>query len=332
MSIVSRERVRSIVEAYPRCRIMVIGDIMLDEYMWGDVRRISPEAPVPVVEIESVTHRLGGAANVVQNLAGLGMKPRLVSLRGNESTGERLNEMLVEASCITDGIVVSETRPTTTKTRIMAKQQQVCRADREITGAPGDDDLENLLTSFDRAVTEVDGVLVSDYGKGVLCRSLLKHVTQECRERGIFVAVDPKEQHFDLYNGVDVITPNLKETHAALGLPQARRSNEEIRELGSQLLNRLSMKMLLVTLSERGMALFQREGNTFDHLPTVARAVYDVTGAGDTVISVFTASMLSGATPLEAAYIANHAAGMTVAQIGTSSVDPESLIDSCCPV
>ncbi len=332
MSMISRERVRSIVEGYPGCRIMVIGDIMLDEYMWGDVRRISPEAPVPVVEIESITQRLGGAANVVQNLASLGMRPHLVSVHGNDTTGERLTEMLLEAGCITDGMVVSENRPTTTKTRIMAKQQQVCRADRETVGQLTDVDLRNLLSSFDRTISEVDGVLISDYGKGVICRPLLKHVTQKCSERGVFVAVDPKEQHFDLYNGVDVITPNLKETHAALGLPQARRSDEEIRDLGRQLLSTLSMKMLLVTLSERGMALFQRDGDGFDHLPTVAREVYDVTGAGDTVISVFTASMLSGATPLEAAYIANHAAGFTVAQIGTSSVDPESLIDSCCPV
>lgn len=322
------KQVRKLLTAIKKSSIIVVGDTMIDEYFWGDVQRISPEAPVPVVAVGSVTRRLGGAANVVQNLATLGVAPHLVSICGNDENGTYLAKMLREVGCSIEGLYRSESRPTTIKTRIIARQQQVVRADREQIGDLSDKECDALLTAFNRLLPHADGVIISDYGKGVISPSLITGMIEKCREKGNFIAIDPKDRHMHLYNGVSLITPNLKEAHMLAGKPFHPCSNREVEKLGWQLMDHYDLAYLLITLSERGMALFCGDDHHFSLLPTVAQNVFDVTGAGDTVISLFTTAITSGATPVEAATLANHAAGIAVAQIGTASVTPDQLLES----
>ncbi|MFP4241913.1 MAG: D-glycero-beta-D-manno-heptose-7-phosphate kinase [Chitinispirillaceae bacterium] len=325
----SPERIRKIVDEFKSSEIMVVGDVMLDEYMWGDVKRISPEAPVPVVEIESVTKRLGGAANVVQNLRKLDLAPVLISLCGRDENGRKLCGMLESSGCSSEGLVQSPKRPTTIKTRVMARHQQIVRADRETTTDLDSQEHDALWSRFEEKLDSVKGVIVSDYGKGVISEPFIGHLIEACTRKGKFVAIDPKERHFDLYRGVSVITPNLKEAHAMLGLPYGSCSDQQVEKIGWELMERLSLPYLLITLSERGMGLFEKDSKSYTNLPTAARKVFDVTGAGDTVISVFSAASVCGATPLEAAFLANHAAGLTVAELGTASVNAASLLNDC---
>ncbi len=327
---ISPDRLKEITDSFETTKIMVIGDIMIDQYMWGDVNRISPEAPVPVVEVEDVTFRLGGGANVVQNLVKLGITPVLVSVYGDDSNGEKILEMLSDINCPREYLYRSSERHTTIKTRIMARQQQVVRADRESCNDLTDNELHNISEMFEKALSSVKAVIISDYGKGVICPVFLNKIITLCHKKEVLIAVDPKERHFDFYNGVACITPNLKEAHTALGIPYIGcPSDKDIEDIGWRLVDKLGLLYLLITLSERGMALFQREGKKHIHLPTVAQEVYDVTGAGDTVISLFTASLVCGATPVEAAFLANHAAGITLSELGTASVDIETLLKSC---
>ncbi len=315
------QRLKAVLRAMRR-------DSMIDEYFWGDVDRISPEAPVPVVTVQSVSRRLGGAANVVQNLAKLGVSPCIVSVCGNDDNGRVLSTMLTETGCATEGLYASGERPTTIKTRIIARNQQVVRADRELIRDLDDAESAALLAAFGRLCERADGAIISDYGKGVVSPGLVTAILGNCVSKGKFVAVDPKERHTHLYKGASVITPNLREAHMLLGYPQRACSDGEIEALGWRIVESYRLPYLLITLSERGMALFCREERTFDLLPTAARKVFDVTGAGDTVISVFTAAMSCGATPLEAADLANHAAGLTVAELGTASAGADEILAS----
>jgi D-beta-D-heptose 7-phosphate kinase/D-beta-D-heptose 1-phosphate adenosyltransferase len=214
------------------------------------------------------------------------------------------------------------------KTRIIARNQQVVRADREERRALDENELAQALSMVTRILPEVQGVIISDYGKGVVCKPLIKKVVAACGKHGLFVSVDPKVDHFELYSNVSVITPNLLEAHTALNIPYHQCTDEQIEQLGWKLLDKLGLACLLVTLGERGMGLFERKGRRFTHLPTVARKVYDVTGAGDTVISVFSAASVCGAAPLEAAWLSNHAAGLTVAELGTASVRADKLLSA----
>jgi D-beta-D-heptose 7-phosphate kinase/D-beta-D-heptose 1-phosphate adenosyltransferase len=323
-------RVRNIGRLLGRQRVMVIGDSMLDRYIWGDVNRISPEAPVPVVQVQRVTNGFGGAANVARNLRTLEVEPFLLSICGADENAEILKEMLTSIGCSTQGIVTSRSRPTTVKTRVIARHQQIVRIDNEVNTELSNSERKALIRIFEKHLLQSDAVIISDYSKGLVCPSFISYVISACSKAGKFVAIDPKIRHFDYYRGVDVITPNLMETHAALGLPIHHRTDDEVQEMGWKLLDMLNLKNLLITLSERGMALFQKKGRVFNHLPTEAREVYDVTGAGDTVISVFTAAICCKASPIEAAFMANHAAGITVAEVGTSSVTASQLVKKCC--
>ena len=323
------QRLAAIVTAMRASTVVVVGDCMIDEYFWGDVERISPEAPVPIVAVNSVSRRLGGAANVVQNLARLGVRTSLVSVCGNDDNGTNLSAMLGEIGCGADGLFRSPQRPTTIKTRIIARHQQVVRADRERIGDLDDAELATLSAAFDAGIRTAGGVIISDYGKGVICPALIGRVLEQCTTRGIFVAIDPKDRYMNLYKGAGIITPNLREAHLLAGIPNRQCTNEEIVSLGWNIVETYNLRYLLITLSERGMALFSRDTREFTHLPTVAQKVFDVTGAGDTVIGVFTAAIAAGATAIEAAFLANHAAGLTVAQLGTASVSPEELLAAC---
>jgi D-glycero-beta-D-manno-heptose-7-phosphate kinase len=326
---VSIDRIKAIVSGFKKRSILVVGDCMIDKYIWGEVRRISPEAPVPVVQAESQSERLGGAANVVQNLSALGVSPYLISLCGKDADGELLIAMLQKTGCSTVGLFQSENRPTTIKTRILAGHQQIVRVDREIIADMNKMEYARLWKSAGEILPSVQAVIISDYAKGVISQPFIGNLIKKCKLLGKFVAIDPKERHFNLYRGVSIMTPNLKEAHIALGVPFRHCSDEEIKALGWKIINKYRLPFLLITLSERGMALFQREGTVFTHLPTVAQKVFDVTGAGDTVISAYCAAITNRASPLEAAFISNHAAGLTVAELGTASVGPDALLKAC---
>jgi|WetSurMetagenome_2_1015567.scaffolds.fasta_scaffold00026_47 D-glycero-beta-D-manno-heptose-7-phosphate kinase len=326
---ISTARLSQIIKGFARSSIMVIGDSMLDEYVWGDVARISPEAPVPVVHVQSRSFRLGGAANVVQNLKSLNVTPHLVSLCGDDEPGKSIRERLTQSGCSADGLIVSSHRTSTIKTRIMARHQQIVRVDAESVNDLTVAEAALLWDKFSSLLSEVQGVIISDYSKGVVSKPFLARILNACKKRRVFVAIDPKKRHFDLYKGVNIITPNLREAHAALGLPYVNIEDKDIETLGWAIIRKLDLPYLLITLSERGMALFDRAAHRYFHLPTVAQNVFDVTGAGDTVISVYSAAVTSKAKPLEAAFLANHAAGLTVAELGTACVTGEELLAAC---
>ena len=325
MSILTQERLEELFDNLNRTRVLVYGDLMIDQYLWGNVTRISPEAPVPVVEVDSETMHLGGAANVARNISAIGCSVELVGLVGDDDNATRLKYLLEREGITQHKLVSDQKRPTTVKTRIIAHNQQVVRADREsrdeIDGYTEDEFVKHIETRLG----EIQGLLISDYGKGVITTSLLKRVVGLARDNGKFISVDPKETHFRNYRQVSVITPN--EHEAAFAAGRRIRDEESLKEVGWGLLKELELESILVTLGARGMALFEKNGD-FHHLPTVAKKVYDVTGAGDTVIAVLTAMVAAGATRLEAAYIANQAAGIVVGYIGTAHVGRDELFDT----
>lgn len=316
---------RALVAGFRGRRVAVLGDCMLDRYLWGRVDRISPEAPVPVVEIERESESLGGAGNVAANLAALGAEPRLIGVIGEDEPGGRLVAALEERGVSPRWLVRDASRPTTLKTRIIAHSQQVVRADREsradVAGAP----LDRLLAVIEAELPGCQALVVSDYGKGVIQARVLDAALGVARARGIAVCVDPKESHIDAYRGVSILTPNQHEA----GYVQGRRivDQESLLEVGWGLRERLDADAVLVTRGPEGMSLFER-GGRYTHLPTVARDVYDVTGAGDTVVSVVAVALAAGADFPSACYLSNHAAGVVVGELGTASCSPEALLAS----
>jgi len=325
MSTMSPERIREIVDGIAAASVMVIGDVMLDRYVWGLVSRISPEAPVPVVDVHDETSRLGGAANVATNAASLGARCRLVGVVGEDEVGRDLADRAGRMGVAVGGLVIDPGRPTTVKTRVIAHDQQVVRTDKEFRGEVEGAVREALLSSAIDGLSDCDAVIVSDYGKGVMNRDLLERLIPATRNSGKIISVDPQETHFRNYKRVSLITPNQFEAGGAMG----RRIDDEksLLEVGWDIMKLLENDALLITRGPDGMSLFEKDGS-FSHFPTVARKVYDVTGAGDTVICVFTLALCAGATMAEAAQVANHAAGIVIREIGTASARPDQLIDS----
>lgn len=325
MSILTLARLKQLFHDLPRGNVLVYGDVMIDQYLWGKVDRISPEAPVPVVEVESETLQLGGAANVARNISALGCNVELVGLVGDDDNATRLKHLLEREGIRNYKLVSDQKRPTTVKTRVIAHNQQVVRADRE-SRAEIDGYTENEMVSYiESRLPEIQCLLISDYGKGVITLPLLQRIVPLARKRNRFIAVDPKESHFRNYRQVSVITPN--EHEAAFAAGQRIRDDDSLQAVGWGLLKELELDSILVTLGARGMALFEQDGS-FNHLPTVAKKVYDVTGAGDTVIAVLTAMMAAGASRLEAAFVANQAAGIVVGYIGTAYVGKDELFNT----
>jgi len=325
MAGLSSGRVAEIVGAFQGKRVMVLGDVMLDRYLWGAVSRISPEAPVPVVDVAEETTRLGGAANVANNVAALGAACSIYGVVGEDEDGLRLLHRMEERGINAAGLVSDPGRPTTVKTRIIAHSQQVVRADREsrreVDQGAGRALRDRILTDLD----SFDAVVVSDYGKGVITQPLLEELIPRVRQAGRIVSVDPKEAQFKNYKRVSLITPNQFE---AGGLVSRRITDESsLLEVGWQVFDLLEPDALLITRGEKGMSLFEA-GRSYTHFPTVARHVYDVTGAGDTVISSFTMALCSGASMAEAAEIANHAAGLVIREVGTATVKPADLLSA----
>jgi len=313
------------IPRFRNARVLVIGDLMVDEYIWGNVSRISPEAPVPVVSVTSESLRLGGAGNVVNNIHALGGKVWVLGIVGNDDMGRKVLHDLRRMGLETKGVVVQPGGITTVKTRIIAHNQQVVRYDREVVREIPAEHLERILSLLAERIDEVDAVLISDYGKGVICGPLMERVCSLTLGAGKILAVDPKVKNFPLFQKVTIITPNHYEAAQAAGRWVS--SEEDLVMVGRTLLQQLQARSVLITRGEKGMTLFQENGEV-TNIPTMAKEVYDVTGAGDTVISVLTLAMAAGATPKQAAFLSNYAAGIVVGEVGTATLRASELEDS----
>jgi len=297
--------------------ILVIGDIIVDEFIWGDVTRISPEAPVPVVSVERIDRRLGGSANVVRNLHALDTPSAMFGLVGDDEPGRWVHQRLAELDSDDRGVITkTNDRPTAIKTRIIARHQQVVRYDREWTTPAQATTHQALLTSLDALQENASATILSDYGKGVLTPDFIRVLIS--RLKGGIIAVDPKPEHTDAYRGATLITPNLMEAAAMAGMA-VRNDDDHVEAIAKVLHERLELQYVLITRSEKGMTLF--DGIAHHHIPTAARDVFDVTGAGDTVIAVFTTCLARGDDALTAATLANHAAGVVVGKLGTATAN-----------
>jgi D-beta-D-heptose 7-phosphate kinase/D-beta-D-heptose 1-phosphate adenosyltransferase len=331
----SYNRVRQILTAGTAARISVVGDAMLDHFIWGSVARISPEAPVPVVDFERESYMPGGAANVARNLTALKVPTELLAVVGKDISAEQLKRLLSEQRIGCRGMLESATRSTSIKTRIVAHKQQVVRIDRETRDGIDDDLTNRLLRTLQSAIRTTAAIIVGDYGKGVITQSLLDQIKKLCRRHGVWLSLDPKPIHHLNLTNLSLITPNRKETFELADIPDDTRRQNPLEDVNlmraaNKLLSELRPALLLITLGELGMLLCQRGEKPF-HIPTVAQEVFDVSGAGDTVIASFTLAIATGASPLEAAILSNHAAGIVVGKIGTATTTPEELLASFKP-
>ena len=328
----SATRARRILAAAARARVLVVGDLMLDHFIWGKVARISPEAPVPVVEFERESFMPGGAANVARNLTALNTPAELLGMVGRDLPARQLQRLLQQHQIGCRGLLASATRPTSVKTRIVAHKQQVVRIDRESRDGLDRNLTVRLVGTLQAMIPKSAAVIVGDYGKGVVTQPLLDALKQLCRKHGVWLSLDPKPVHHLTLSGLSLITPNRKEAFELAHVPDETRNPNPLADanlllVAERLLSELQPAVLLITLGELGMLLCQRDQKPF-HIPTVAQEVFDVSGAGDTVIASFTLAIAGGASPLEAAILSNHAAGIVVGKLGTATVAPEELLAS----
>ncbi len=319
---VSRRRLCEVVRGFRHRRVLVVGDVMLDEYVWGDVSRISPEAPIPIVEEVRESARPGGAANVLADVREHPGEGSIVGPVGDEATAESLRALLSSPGVDISGLVVDRTRPTSLKRRVVARGQQMLRVDRESSAVVEGDAGARIVASARDAVLESEAVIVSDYGKGVITRELIDCVVTVAGKMGKPVAVDPKRSCLDVYRGATVITPNHQEVELFMGVKIV--DEDGLKEAGRRMLKELDARAVLITRGEQGMLLVEPEGAV--NIPAVAREVYDVTGAGDTVIAALVLGLVSGASMLEGAHVANYAAGLVVGKVGTATVNSEELL------
>lgn len=318
------QRVEEIVQNLQGKTIAVIGDLMLDRYFWGSVSRISPEAPVPVIDIEHETFHLGGAANVAHNLRSLGIHPVLCGIVGDDDEGDTLRNTAESSGLNISGILTDIHRPTTVKTRIMGNNQHIARLDKEKRDFINDDTSSAILSVLN-SLQDLDGIIIEDYNKGVITRHLIQLLTDVSKEKNIPLFVDPKRNFFFDYKHATVFKPNRKEAQEALGY--ALKNTSDIMRAGSELLERLEAENVLLTLGEEGMMLFQQNGD-ISSVPTKARHIADVSGAGDTAIATLAAAITGGATMTEAAELANIGAGVVCEEPGIVSIQPQVLISA----
>jgi rfaE bifunctional protein kinase chain/domain len=326
------DQLRDVLKRFAQQEMVVVGDVMLDHFLWGKVSRISPEAPVPVVEITRESYFPGGAANVARNLRALGAEVRIMGVLGEDDAGHKLHGALDEQGIQTGGLIVDSSRPTTLKTRIVAHNQQVVRFDRESNNVVLPSMQDELFHRFLGILPEADAVIFEDYAKGLFTQDLLNQMLGRARDAGIITAADPNPRRVLDYQKITAITPNRHEAFAAAGVPYAEPiddvlSDEALKAVGAILLKKWLPENLLITLGEQGMCLF-RPGKKPHHIPTVAQEVFDVSGAGDTAIATLVLALAAGADPTEAAEISNHAAGVVVGKIGTATCSPEELVQS----
>jgi D-beta-D-heptose 7-phosphate kinase/D-beta-D-heptose 1-phosphate adenosyltransferase len=316
------------ISKFERCKILVVGDLMIDEYLWGSVERISPEAPVQVVSVENQEYTPGGSGNVVNNLVALGAKVIAVGVIGTGSEGKLLLEKFKKIGVDTRGIIQEPERPTTRKTRIIAENQHVLRIDRETNKAISKRTFQLIADFTEKIMHEVDIVLISDYGKGLVTKSMLSGLVAMARKHKKMTIADPKGLDFKKYSGVSIITPNRKEATMALGAEIA--SDPSIYQLGEKILETHEIEKLLITCGKDGMVLFERNKKPYQ-ISAVARQVYDVSGAGDTVLSVLGLSIASGLSFKEGVQLANAAAGIVVGKVGTATVSKKEILDALRP-
>ncbi len=321
----SRGRLKKLFDDFSKKRIVVIGDFMLDRYLWGSVARISPEAPVPVVDIEKETFELGGAANVVQNVQALRAKVIPVGIVGNDRSGEKLKELFKEKSLVTDGLIIDNDRPTTVKTRVIADGHHIVRTDREEKKGISRQIQDQIIDYMKHQLKDTDSIILQDYNKGLFVSQLITALIQLANEYDKHVYVDPKFDHFFDYKHVTVFKPNMKEVMDKLGI--RLNSDNALEEAGQKLLDTLQCKAVLITLGEMGIALFET-GKRLIKVPTRAVKVHDVSGAGDTVIATLAVAMAAGANFREAATIANHAAGLVCGEVGIVPVNKDRLFQT----
>jgi rfaE bifunctional protein kinase chain/domain len=307
-------------------RVMVVGDLMIDEYLIGQVSRISPEAPVPVVEVEEESHRLGGAANVALNIASLGIEPVMVGIIGNDLAGDKLIQRFQKRKVKPDGVLKIDGRPTTVKTRIIGDSQHIARVDREQSTYLNTEEENQLIEKAMELVDTVDAVILEDYNKGVLTENLILNIINRANDKGKIITVDPKFKNFLKYQNVTLFKPNIKETEEALAIKVS--TDKDLMDAGKALIEKLKSKGVLITRGAQGMSLFEDDGNV-THVESRVRKVADVSGAGDTVISTLTAALTAGSTLQESATIANYAAGIVCEYVGIVPVENEKLYRVC---
>jgi rfaE bifunctional protein kinase chain/domain len=318
----TEERLSDIFKNFERVKVAVIGDVMLDRYIWGSVNRISPEAPVPVIEVEGEDAKLGGAGNVANNIKSLGAFPLLIGVVGDDREGETLFELMKQEGFNTGGIIIDKTRPTTVKTRVIAHSQHVVRIDKESREPINYTIQERIKEIILQNIHDLNAIIIEDYNKGVVVRNLIYDLIEIANKYDVLITVDPKFDNFFEFKNVTVFKPNRKEVEDVLG--KKLDSEEKVIEAGRVILERLRCRYLLLTRGEKGMTLFTRDGE-ITHIPTKARKVADVSGAGDTVISTVTVALAGGANIIESAALANYAAGIVVEEVGVVPVNKEKL-------
>ena len=315
-----------LLQSFGTKKIIVVGDLMLDHYVRGRIDRISPEAPVPVLEAQSEEYRLGGAANVALNLHALGAEVFSLGLRGDDFAGAKLQELMQEQGLDSSGLVITGSRRTTLKTRMSAVNQQMLRIDYEDTMDIDNSLQDEILRRFEARLDTCDAVILEDYNKGLLTRELIHQIISRCRARSIPIAVDPKHKNFFEYTGVTIFKPNYQEMQKNLGIKLE--NDQDFYLQAASLRARINCEYLVLTRGAQGLYIF--DGNAVpQHIPTFAREVYDVSGAGDTVISVLSLAYASGADISRAATIANHAAGVVCGKLGTASASAAEILESC---
>ena len=321
---ISARGLERLVKGFSDLSILVLGDVILDAYIWGEVDRICPEAPVPVVDVRLESKMLGGAGNVVSNIKTLGGDVSLCGVIGNDPDGQIIGDLLKKKNVNQAGVFVDNERPTTKKTRIVAGHQQVVRFDHESRERISDHLTQKIYHYLEKAWDSFDAVILSDYGKGFIHQGLLEKVQTLNEKSSKIVSVDPKERNMHTYKKVSLITPNKKEASIAAG--KEIRSESDLKEAGRKIIHSLQCENLVITLGAEGMALFKRNGD-FLKIPTFAKEVFDVSGAGDTVVSTITLALAAGASLPEAAVLANYAAGVVVGKLGTAHVSDQELIE-----
>lgn len=324
MNNMNNERASTILNNAKGKTIAVIGDVMLDRYFWGSVTRISPEAPVPVIDVEKESVHLGGAANVAANLKSLGLETLLCGVIGNDNSGKSFVDVAAQRGINPDGLFIDGNRPTTVKTRIIGNNQQIARIDREVRENISSEGLTYILNNLNN-INDLSGIILQDYNKGTITKELIQKVMDFSKLKDIPVYVDPKRDNFFLYKGVTVVKPNRKEAQQALGL--ALRNETEVISAGKNLLELLNCENVLITLGAEGMMLFEKNG-TISSVPTKARHIADVSGAGDTAIATLSATISGGANVQEASAMANYASGIVCEKPGIVSIEIQELLDS----
>jgi D-glycero-beta-D-manno-heptose-7-phosphate kinase len=325
-------RLEQILQNAAGKRFLVIGDLMLDEFVWGKVGRISPEAPVPVVEVTGESFYAGGAANVARNLREFVRSVSVIGMVGTDNSAGQLRGLLAAQKIDMSASIEDSRFPTTLKTRIIARHQQVVRVDRETITAPSKAQRKRIVTAVRKQLPKIDAIIFEDYGKGFLSGELVSQIAMVAQTEKKIVAADPNPQRSIEWNGMTVVKPNRAEALLAAGIPYSDPDNSpkedvDLKRAGETLLKKWQSQYLLITLGEHGMMLFQKNEKPH-HIPTKARDVYDVSGAGDTAIALFTLALCGGARPIEAAEIANHGSAVVVGKLGTATVSRKELLAS----